>query len=81
MSTLTIPDVPVGTENPAQRLRRIAAAVRVRLRWWRALRLMRGRREEMGAVTSADARLLTAWKKLINSAMKPSAALRRSRRG
>ena len=68
MSTLTVPDIPVGTENPAQRLRRIAAAVRVRLRWWGVHRALTARqKEEMGAVASADARLLTAGKKLIDS--------------
>ena len=34
MTTLTVSDVPLGAESPAQRLRRIAAAVRVCLHWW-----------------------------------------------
>jgi hypothetical protein len=68
MSTLTVPDIPLGQENPAQRLRRIAAAVRVRLRWWGVHRaLTPSQKEELGAVASADARLLTAGKKLIDS--------------
>ena len=68
MSTLTVSDVPLGAESPAQRLRRTAAAVRVRLRWWGVHRaLSQSQKEEMGAVASADARLLTAGKKLIDS--------------
>src|SRR6202030_2011380 len=57
MSTLTVADVPLGAENPAQRLRRIAAAVRVRLRWWGVHRaLTPSQEEEMGDVASADGR-------------------------
>ncbi len=68
MSTLTVADIPLGGENPAHRLRRIAAAVRVRLRWWGVHRALTAQqKEEMGAVASADARLLTAGKKLIDS--------------
>src|ERR1700731_3541163 len=68
MSTLTVADIPLGADNAAQRLRRIAAAVRVRLRWWGVHRaLTTQQREELGAVASADARLLTAGKKLIDS--------------
>jgi hypothetical protein len=68
MSTLTVADIPIGIENPAQRLRRMAAAVRVRLRWWGVHRaLTHSQKEEIGAAASADARLLTAGKKLIDS--------------
>ncbi len=68
MSTLTVADVPLTAESPAQRLRRIAAAVRVRLRWWGVHRALTAQqKEEMGAVAAADARLLTAGKKLIDS--------------
>src|ERR1700676_1156997 len=68
MSTLTVANIPLGADSPAQRLRRIAAAVRVRLRWWGVHRaLTPSQKEEMGAVASADARLLTAGKKLIDS--------------
>src|SRR3954465_15345515 len=34
MSTLTLPEIPLETNAPAQRLRRIAAAVRVHFTWW-----------------------------------------------
>src|ERR1700676_1116577 len=68
MSTLTVADIPLGAESPAQRLRRIAAAVRVRLRWWGVHRALTAQqKEEMGAGASADARLLTAGKALIDS--------------
>jgi hypothetical protein len=67
MSTVTVAHIPLGTESPSQRLRRIAAAVRVRLRWWGVHRaLSPQQKEEMSAVASADARLLTAGKKLID---------------
>src|ERR1700676_314041 len=67
MSTLTVANIPLGADSPAQRLRRIAAAVRVRLRWWGVHRALTAQqKEEMGAVASADARLLTAGKKLID---------------
>src|SRR5580704_12062831 len=68
MSMLTVSEAPPAAEAPAQRLRRIAAAVRVRLRWWGVHRALTAQqKEEMGAVASADARLLTAGKKLIDS--------------
>src|SRR5271163_3329109 len=34
MSTITVSDVPLEPEGPAQRLRRMAAAVRVHFTWW-----------------------------------------------
>jgi hypothetical protein len=34
MSTVTVQDIPLDQESPAQRLRRTAAAVRVTLHWW-----------------------------------------------
>jgi hypothetical protein len=68
MTTLTVSDVPLGAESPAQRLRRIAAAVRVCLHWWGVHRaLTASQKEEFGAVTSADARFLTAGKKLVDT--------------
>jgi hypothetical protein len=67
MSTLTVTDIPLDTESPAQRLRRIAAAVRVSLHWWGVHRALTAQqKEEFGSVTSADARFLTAGKKLID---------------
>src|SRR5262245_18953062 len=68
MSTLTVSDIPLDTESPAQRLRRLAAAVRVMLHWWGVHRALTAQqKEEFGAVTSAAARLLTAGKKLVDT--------------
>jgi hypothetical protein len=67
MSTLTVADIPLGTENPAERLRRIAAAVRVSLHWWGTHRaLTTQQKEEIGVATAADTRFLTAGKRLID---------------
>jgi hypothetical protein len=67
VATLTVPDIPLDADGPAGRLRRTAAAVRVRLRWWGVHRALTPRqKEELGAAADADARLLTAGKKLID---------------
>jgi len=67
MSTLTVSDIPLDRESPAQRLRRLAAAVHVMLHWWGVHRaLTPQQREEIGSITSADARFLTAGKKLVD---------------
>ena len=67
MTTLTVSDIQLDNDNPAQRLRRTAAAVRVSLHWWGVHRaLTTQQKEEFGSVTSADARFLTAGKKLID---------------
>ena len=68
MSTLTVSDVPLGAEGAAQRLRRTAAAARVMLHWWGTHRALTApQREEIGVATSADARLLTAGKRLVDT--------------
>jgi hypothetical protein len=68
MSTLTASDIPLSAEGPAQRLRRTAAAVRVLLHWWGVHRALTAQqKEELGAVTAADARFLTAGKKLVDT--------------
>jgi hypothetical protein len=67
MTTLTVNDIPLGQESPAQRLRRTAAAVRVMLHWWGVHRaLTASQKEEMSFVAAADARFLTAGKKLVD---------------
>ena len=67
MSNLTVSDIPLDPESPAQRLRRLAAAVHVMLHWWGVHRaLTPQQREEIGSITSADARFLTAGKKLVD---------------
>jgi hypothetical protein len=68
MSTLTVSDVPLGAEGAAQRLRRTAAAARVTLHWWGTHRaLTASQKEEIGAAAAADARLLTAGKRLVDT--------------
>ena len=68
MSTLSVAPIPLAAESPAQRLRRLAAAVRVLLHWWGVHRALTAQqKEEFGAVTSADARFLTAGKKLVDT--------------
>ena len=68
MSTLTASPIPLTADNPAQRLRRTAAAVRVQFTWWGTHRTLTSQqKEEVGAACSADARLLTAGKRLIDS--------------
>jgi hypothetical protein len=68
MSTLSVANIPLEVESPAQRLRRTAAAVRVLLHWWGVHRALTAQqKEEFGAVTAADARFLTAGKKLVDT--------------
>jgi hypothetical protein len=67
MTTLTVADIPLEADGPAQRLRRAAAAVRVMLHWWGVHRALSPRqREELGTAADADSRFLTAGKKLID---------------
>src|SRR5437762_3234786 len=67
MTTLTVADIPLDRESPAQRLRRTAAAVRVTLHWWGVHRALTSQqKEEFGVVTAADSRFLTAGKKLVD---------------
>ncbi len=67
MSTVTVSDIPLDTASPAQRLRRMAAAVRVSLHWWGVHRALTSQqKEEVSAGYAADARLLTAGKKIID---------------
>jgi hypothetical protein len=68
VTTLTVADVPLDADGPAQRLRRTAAAARVSLRWWGThRRLPAHQKEEVGAGYAADARFLTAGKKIIDT--------------
>ncbi len=68
MSTLSVPSIPLQADAPAQRLRRIAAAVRVMLHWWGVHRsLTQQQKEEVGLTYAADARLVTAGKKLLDT--------------
>ncbi len=68
MTTITVTDIPLETGTPAQRLRRHAAAVRLHFTWWGVHRtLTNQQKEEVGATYSADARFLTAGKKLVDT--------------
>ena len=67
MSTLTVSDIPLTTDTPAQRLRRLAAAVRVHFTWWGVHRtLTTQQREAIGDTYHADARFVTAGKKIVD---------------
>jgi hypothetical protein len=67
MSTLSVPNIPLDADGPAQRLRRSAAAVRVSLHWWGThRRLTTQQKEEVSAGYAADARFLTAGKRIID---------------
>ena len=67
MSTLSLADIPLAAENPAQRLRRMAAAVRVHFTWWGVHKTLTAQqKEEVGATYAAEARFLTAGKKIID---------------
>jgi hypothetical protein len=67
MTTLTISDIPLEATSPAQRLRRMAAAVRVHFTWWGVHRTLTSQqKEEVGDTYGADARLLSAGKKIID---------------
>jgi hypothetical protein len=68
LSTLTAPTIPLQADNPANRLRRVAAAVRVSLHWWGVHRsLSPQQKEEVGLAYAADARFVTAGKKLLDT--------------
>lgn len=67
MSTVTVSDISLEASSPAQRLRRQAAAVRVHFTWWGVHRtLTNQQKEEVSDAYGADARLLSAGKKIID---------------
>jgi hypothetical protein len=67
MSTGTLFELPAATDTPAQRLRRTAAAVRVHFTWWGVHKtLTASQKEEVGLAYAADARFLTAGKKILD---------------
>jgi hypothetical protein len=67
MTTMTLSDIPLDTATPAQRLRRTAAAVRVHFTWWGVHRTLTAQqKEEVGDNYGADARLLSAGKKILD---------------
>jgi hypothetical protein len=61
-------DIPLVADQPAERLRRTAAAVRVHFTWWGVRRaLSAAQKEEIGDAYAADARLISASKKLVDT--------------
>jgi hypothetical protein len=67
MSTITVSDIPLDATSPAQRLRRMAAAVRVHFTWWGVHRTLTAQqKEEVGLTYDADSRFITAGKKLVD---------------
>src|SRR4051812_5209929 len=67
MTLLTLTDGPPETTAPAERLRRLAAAVRVHFNWWGTHRtLTAAQREEVGGAYGADAQLLSAGKRIVD---------------
>src|ERR1700730_6068973 len=67
LSPLTVSDIRLSEGSPAEHLRRTAAAVRVHLRWWGTHKTLTSQqKEEVGLAYAADARFLTAGKKLID---------------
>ena len=67
MSTIPVSDSTLSAASPAERLRRLAAAVRVHFTWWGVHRtLTTQQKAEVGDAYGADARLLSAGKKIID---------------
>lgn len=67
MSLLMTADLPIETGHPAERLRRMAAAVRVTFTWFGVRRtLTTQQKEEVCDAYGADARLMVTGKKIID---------------
>jgi hypothetical protein len=67
MSTITVSDISLETSHPARRLRSLAAAVRVAFTWWGVHRTLSAQqKEEVCDAYGADARLLSAGKKIVD---------------
>src|SRR5437764_5086581 len=67
MTTLVTAELPLATDAPAQRLRRTAAAVRVHFTWWGVHRTLTAQqKEEVCDAAGADARLLSAGKRILD---------------
>jgi hypothetical protein len=68
MSAVATHEIPLAVDLPAERLRRTAAAVRVHFTWWGTHRSLTTRqKEEVGVACAADAKLLTAGKRLVDT--------------
>lgn len=68
MTTATFSEATTMNVEAARQLRRMAAAVRVSLRWWGTHRsLSAQQKEEVSSTYDADVRFLTAGKKIIDT--------------
>ncbi|MFL5329192.1 MAG: hypothetical protein ACJ8C4_09770 [Gemmataceae bacterium] len=70
MSTVSsFTEIPLETTSAADRLRRIAAAVRVAFTWWGTHRALTGdQKDAVCEATGADTRLLSAGKRIVDVA-------------
>jgi hypothetical protein len=67
MSTITVSDIPLRTGSAAGRLRSTAAAVRVAFTWWGVHKALTAQqKDEVCDAAGADARLMSAGKKIID---------------
>src|SRR5262245_30917677 len=67
MTTLSMPDISLQPDGPADGLRRMAAAVRVQFTWWGVHKTLTAQqKEEVSATYGADTQFLTAGKKLVD---------------
>ncbi len=67
MTRSLVSEIPLDAGIPAERLRRTADAVRVHFTWWGVHRTLTSQqKEEAGDTYGADARFLTAGKKIID---------------
>src|SRR6185295_1133865 len=68
MTTLTAVESSIDTSVHARELRRLAAAVRDSMHWWRTHRTLTAQQqEEVGAAHDTATRFLTAGKKIIDT--------------
>lgn len=72
MSTATASELPLETTSPAQRLRRMAAAVRLSFRWLGTNRtLSTEQKQTVSDAYGADAKLLSAGKRILDTSSPP----------
>jgi hypothetical protein len=68
MTTLTVSDIDLGKDSPAQRLRSTAAAVQVHFTWMGVRKtLSKQQRDEAANPFGADGEFVSAGKKLVNT--------------
>ena len=68
MRTVTVPNIPLETDTPAERLRSTSAATRVSLHWWENYPALNPQQKEAVSLSyTADPRFLRAGKKLLDT--------------